>query len=651
MFNTNFRINIIVWTYLLKYLFCSTSYDFAKFSPTVSELERAVVIKPSSFWGHQIRDENDLKILVIGRNELNLNLLCSWLGSYLKEKVHSFACWTRSVIEHGDSTSGGDGEIKYEDWIVGRWPNIIIYEVHTNCSIGWMRSTVIDSMSFDFKNKYLLRNISVPSIMLLELLPTTNACWTANQKNRDFNYRAKRSKTNRSAGDCRQHDFGLAPPPELYDNNPYSTISAYILPVARFYGHALISAIDSFWPAISRYSISHNFSSLEEWPISTEEENRFVEFYLEILVSKVIAPLLLDKMTRTPLSPEGEGFTGKLHPIDNVFRKKKIYYHIDHRLFANITYNGSIDARWSAMDEKIRHRLPHHIERVAPGNWSFPTPDELARAVVVRPFPSWGKPMRQEKQIRILAIGGSNTAYGVFTAALETYLKTYISESSYVLNAGRGGVEPNHFFGKKYEFEAWPIHQWPNLILFDFGMNCFPGWICPYTLDNLKYQIMEVYVNKNITPPSVLFLELLNTWRFLELSEDGVAFQNTLKEIKASDNLKPRFDILHWPATTANYRNRFLEGLSAYNPFTDTGPYLAPLARFYGYPFISAVDSLWPAFVRHYMTPQWPRVAWPLSSDGSHVTEVGAEILINRILGPFLSRHVFGHDGLSRVGD
>jgi hypothetical protein len=59
----------------------------------------------------------------------------------------------------------------------------------------------------------------------------------------------------------------------------------------------------------------------------------------------------------------------------------------------------------------------------------FPTTEELeTRSILVPPKLNYFKQFRDQKSIRWLALGGSNTVYGAYTIPLETTLREHIEK-------------------------------------------------------------------------------------------------------------------------------------------------------------------------------------------------------------------------------
>ena len=596
-------------------------------SPSATEIDRAVIIQPNLYWGKLFQDERDIRTLFIGKIS-RAKAICTILLNYFKGKDFMTSC--SSMSPHFDDSKYPHDKFIFEDWGVFKWPNLLIFEVTFNCASEWNRTILFEKLFFRIRDKYEYKNITSPSVMLLELLPTQKFCTISKESRLD----------NRNG--LKSFPLGQALP----DYNPYIASSPYVLPMARFYGHVFISAIDAFWPALVRYGIQSNISTpFASWSLSSEERVDFTKSYLETLAEKVIGPLLLNQLNLSGSVSTHEG-SSALHPIDNALTRKKSYYHIDYRLFANTTYRDGTDARWEAMEKRNERKLFSHIAKVRSSNWAYPTPVEASRGLVIRPPHFWGDQMEREHQIRVLAIGGSNTARGEYTTELQKYLKGNVSGSSYVINAGKGGSGPLSFFSEKYEFETWAEEMWPNLLIFEFGVNCKPGWQCLSDLDRVTYEIKEKYVRKNLTTPSVMILEALGGC-FMYYNEP-----RTVDSEKLRTSLKYKYDLLNRPSTVNNERlSAVPEEVSAFNPFTDTGPYFAAFARFYGYALISAADSMWPAFIRHYMTKHYPHLIWPLSLDLLHFTQIGAEVFVQHILGPFLFTQVMRHDRRSNGGE
>ncbi len=79
----------------------------------------------------------------------------------------------------------------------------------------------------------------------------------------------------------------------------------------------------------------------------------------------------------------------------------------------------------------------------------LPTSKELKKAVANQPDSVWGHQARTEMSLRILAIGGSNTAReDGYVKLLNDFVTKKFSLSSCVLNRGVSGMGADYFVGK-----------------------------------------------------------------------------------------------------------------------------------------------------------------------------------------------------------
>jgi hypothetical protein len=85
-----------------------------------------------------------------------------------------------------------------------------------------------------------------------------------------------------------------------------------------------------------------------------------------------------------------------------------------------------------------------------------PSIKEFTKAISNHPDSEWGKQARGQNSIRILTVGGSNTAgfylnKGIgFVSLLDKFLKNNLANyaNSWVINVGESGRGPSYFIGK-----------------------------------------------------------------------------------------------------------------------------------------------------------------------------------------------------------
>ena len=103
-----------------------------------------------------------------------------------------------------------------------------------------------------------------------------------------------------------------------------------------------------------------------------------------------------------------------------------------------------------------------------------------------------------------------------------------------------------------------------------------------------------------------------------------------------TSNLTPRNNLKKM--TNHDYENIFKSSLfNRGAQLADTE--LVALARFYGYPMISAVDAMFPAFTRFY-SKYANHDNWPLAGDGVHLGDEGQKFYAEKLLIPFFQEQL-----------
>ena len=271
------------------------------------------------------------------------------------------------------------------------------------------------------------------------------------------------------------------------------------------------------------------------------------------------------------------------------------------------------------------------------GEYFDPTWEERERSITVPPLHSWGERMRKEKSYRVLFLGGSNSCGAgcpgnSFVKILEEFLVSLKNEStsSYLINQSHNGAPVSTFIGEVYEFESWSPCRWPNVNIIETAVNSHFGWQTAKYLDNLIFLLQEKWLSKDIPEPNFLFLELFN-------------IVHIAKAFIGSELQENRFAHL----------NSFDESNQKFNRGCPGGPFINALARFYSYPMLSAVDPLWPSFLRFFLKnnplyhsygdfSQKNRTLWPYTYDGIHLSCKGHAFVGNEILVPFFKRQLKG---------
>ena len=253
------------------------------------------------------------------------------------------------------------------------------------------------------------------------------------------------------------------------------------------------------------------------------------------------------------------------------------------------------------------------------------TVEESERSIAVSPMNSWGTSMRKGKSCRVFCRMGPD----VPVLWLEKFLKNE-SNTSYVINQSIGGASIDTFIGEVYDFESWLPSRWPNVILIETALHSDFSWDTSFKVDNLLYLLQDKWQSKNLSRPDILFLELFSVG-WIAHKFEGSEFRDKrlahLNSFNAVDKLNEKF-------------NRGCRG----------GPYINAVARFYSYPMLSAVDTLWPSFVRFFVKNPLDysygdfshdnRTMWPYTYDGVHLSCKGHAFVGNEILIPFFKHQL-----------
>ena len=205
------------------------------------------------------------------------------------------------------------------------------------------------------------------------------------------------------------------------------------------------------------------------------------------------------------------------------------------------------------------------------------------------------------------------------------------TNNSYVINAGLAGNGP---YRTVYEFEKnLPLSEWPNLITLEFSVNSVFDWAAAKNIDVLIHFINMKYIHKSIPVPSYLVIDLWFASSYYE--RKSLLYYNNITGYNPYENV------------TLNYMNPNITMLTPsaidmqatmrmFNRGSPSTAYITSLCRFYGYPMISTAEALFPAFTRYYATHYSDDHHFRYTKDGTHLTAVGSELLISKIIKPFL---------------
>ena len=264
-----------------------------------------------------------------------------------------------------------------------------------------------------------------------------------------------------------------------------------------------------------------------------------------------------------------------------------------------------------------------------------PTTDEISRGVAFKPPASWGINLRNQKNIRLLTLGGSNTAGNIFRESqgfvpyLNEYLKANVSEKSYIINEGRSGCTPDCFTGKEFDFEALPFKEWPNVVLLEFCVNLNqPDWYPAKELDKLVRSLNYKWRSRDLPLPEYIILELNAFWYIFPGGHSGKRFR--------MENPNMTKAVLNRLGDSLSYGKHPLAG---FNRGCQSCAAIEQFARFYSYPLISWQDAAFPAFLRYLTSERYNSsvkyLDWPYMWDPAHLSLHGWHFFIQRIIGPF----------------
>eukprot|EP01041_Mallomonas_annulata_P006126 gene6126-12404_t len=256
------------------------------------------------------------------------------------------------------------------------------------------------------------------------------------------------------------------------------------------------------------------------------------------------------------------------------------------------------------------------------GHISEPSDEEISNAVIVRPTKAWGYFMRQEKTIRLLLIGGSNTEEGAYVDLLKQYILQNISSTSTVINMGVGGTGPEFRIGMPvFGVEHLPPRKWPNLVLLEYCVNSMYGEGTSVLMDQLLNIIKDKWVRYKARVPSFLMLEIFCIGWEYHRAKTGNLSSTPQDRVHALNTHEP---------VGINLRG------------AGPGMYHLEVARFYHIPYISTTDAMYPAFSRHFIAHNVTE-EWAYNPVGCHFSVDGHFLLVDKILGPFLREQMEPH--------
>jgi hypothetical protein len=274
----------------------------------------------------------------------------------------------------------------------------------------------------------------------------------------------------------------------------------------------------------------------------------------------------------------------------------------------------------------------------------MPLEEEIERASIFKPTRQWVEHFANQPSLRILALGGSNTAHFNYVRLIEKMIKStefstrFNPEKSYIINAGIGATGPTI---SRYEFEKrLPFSEWPNLITLEFSVNGVSGeFITIKLIEKLIFHINQKYHAHKLHIPNYLFIELfrLDYYYALDYSQQMDRFLYYPQGDIACPNNTEIFPHNHNTSAAVAHA---MKAMHTYNRRgSEFGMNLLEYARFYRYPILSVADALFPSFLRFLDTHSTCKT-WPYNGDGLHMTTIGYEILVHSIMKPFFHEQI-----------
>lgn len=278
----------------------------------------------------------------------------------------------------------------------------------------------------------------------------------------------------------------------------------------------------------------------------------------------------------------------------------------------------------------LRDLLAFLLLVVAVSSYKYdPTEEEIEQAIAFqKPRSGWGYQARQEREVRLLCIGGSNTDHGYYTKPLSAYLTNSSAHSSWngsLEQQSQAGTGPDYFVGLKYGFEHRPTNTWPNIISLDFSMNTY-GQIqfdkIAETIDAVMRTIDYKYRNAGVQAPDYMFLELMN----VQMCVNIVA---KLRNVTVEEKMQ----LLNFNST---FKDR--EQSLGHARGCPTCKEIRSVADFYDYPTVSWRQLAYSAFIRYFLAEdlnEYSKNTFRYTIDGLHITVDGGQLLTDVLYTPF----------------
>ena len=353
-------------------------------------------------------------------------------------------------------------------------------------------------------------------------------------------------------------------------------------------------------------------------------------------------------------------------------------------LIAGVTLLVCADPNNSNVYESL---APLHFGRF------MPTDDELSRGIVINASSRWGKQLRRSRSFRMMILSGADTSqYASKLAGYVTAMQNLgtLANTSYVhtekIPSMEKGIEHSklHFEDLLDKYPFLPNGLWPNVICIEFSSLAIKGWKAALRVEDLVRYLNALWQNNNLHQPSFMLLEMLDLRGFysdngapgsLKLNPNLSLGMNKSSAFRSWNRdqiakLSPPAEPCHFKGTvdlSTDLRNSLTFGRAAL-----AGNYLLALARFHGFPMLSMVDALFPAFTRFFAASSSPKLhkisrniardrngmsstaynqMWLLFQDGLSLSSLGEKVLVKKIFSAFMDYELNRHDLDDRFDD
>lgn len=508
-----------------------------------------------------------------------------------------------------------------------KWPNVLLLEHGQDC-----QNTSTQAIQCVYYIEKLLQRIFVtyeqhhfalPDIVFVDILRVekyyhTGQFWNANELPDDVLQCQRHVHSSKMHFDEKllsERAKAFHPPDEVTYNDRGSLFGMYLVEFARFYRYAVLSTSDAWYQNFVHHFLTHD--RCQPWPFlqdghlltakGHEALFHIVKHFLELMF------------------------------VSSAARKEEHHnYAIDHKNASNV-YCTDLRFGPASLYKDILPEwrdLPMASNRLAEDYYQ-PTPEELHRSLVTAPAESWGQRILEEKSLRILTLGGSNTAdpdnyvdnlrLRLVNESLNPFAHLVNVSDCYIVNGGIPGWGPTV---TKLPFETnLPPSKWPNVIVMEYVVNCNEGWLCVQGIERVRTYYERIYAHHNISMPDIVFLELF----------------------RAGAEIGPGIDCNHsllLDYHNENYTHRVVEqSLNHGFQYQDRGAQftmqLAEYARFNRYPILSFTDAFFPSAVRFIDSHQSCSI-WPFARDNVHIQGEGELHAIHLLLN-FFKQRIYHH--------